>query len=362
VPEIHGHRGARALRPENTIPGLAHALAIGVDALEFDVTRTADGGLILAHDLTVDQQCILSTGPADYAGKTWAELTLEQIATLDAGSRRPVTPYDETFQAVPGTGVPTLDQVCRLITEANAHDVTLSVELKADPSWPDTDVHALTESTLGTLAAHDLTSQSRILAFNWRVLRAAQAIDPAVPRVALVEPASWVPGSAWLAGLDPAAYGAPGNRAAAHEASAQETSAQETSAQETSAQGASAQGASAQGASATSSLAGSAEAARDIGASWLSPWDPLTSAELIAAAHKYGLLVSVWTVNDADRMAELIELGADGIVTDRPDLLRQVLAGRSAPLPPACELPWQSGIPDWAPRVEGAGDGEHRTF
>jgi glycerophosphoryl diester phosphodiesterase len=342
VPEIHGHRGARALRPENTIPGLAHALAIGVDALEFDVTRTADGGLILAHDLTVDQQCILSTGPADYAGKAWAELTLEQIATLDAGSRRPVTPYEETFQAVPGTGVPTLDQVCRLITEANAHDVTLSVELKADPSWPDADVHALTESTLGTLAAHDLTSQSRILAFNWRVLRAAQAIDPAVPRVALVEPASWVPGSAWLAGLDPAAYSAPGNPAAGNRASAQETSAQ--------------------GASATSSLAGSAEAARDIGASWLSPWDPLTSAELIAAAHKYGLLVAVWTVNDTDRMAELIELGADGIVTDRPDLLRQVLAGRGAPLPLACELPWQSGIPDWAPRVEGAGDGEHRPF
>jgi glycerophosphoryl diester phosphodiesterase len=82
VPEIHGHRGARALRPENTLPGLAHALAVGVDALEFDVTSTADGGLILAHDLTVDQQCIRSTGPADYAGNAWAELTLAQIATL----------------------------------------------------------------------------------------------------------------------------------------------------------------------------------------------------------------------------------------------------------------------------------------
>ena len=44
--EIQGHRGARALRPENTLPGLACALAIGVDALEFDVTLTADGGLM----------------------------------------------------------------------------------------------------------------------------------------------------------------------------------------------------------------------------------------------------------------------------------------------------------------------------
>jgi hypothetical protein len=59
-------------------------------------------------------------------------------------------------------------------------------------------------------------------------------------------------------------------------------------------------------------LASSAEAARDIGASWLAPWDPL--------------------------------------------------AGRGVPLPSACELPWQSGIPDWVQRVEGAADGQHRSF
>jgi len=38
VPEIHGYRGARALQPENTLPGLAW-VAVGVHALEFDVTR-----------------------------------------------------------------------------------------------------------------------------------------------------------------------------------------------------------------------------------------------------------------------------------------------------------------------------------
>ena len=53
----------------------------------------------------------------------------------------------------------------------------------------------LTEAALETLATHGLTSQARILAFDWRVLRAAQAADPAVPRVALVDPATWVPGS-----------------------------------------------------------------------------------------------------------------------------------------------------------------------
>lgn len=48
-PWLVGHRGAAALGPENTIAGLAAALAEGVDLLEFDVLRLADGTLVLAH-------------------------------------------------------------------------------------------------------------------------------------------------------------------------------------------------------------------------------------------------------------------------------------------------------------------------
>jgi glycerophosphoryl diester phosphodiesterase len=315
VPEIHGHRGARALRPENTLPGLACALAIGVDALEFDVTLTADGGLILAHDLVVDATTILDTKPAakddphfPYVGKRWSALTLGQVATLDAGWRRPPAPFEGTFEPVPATGVPTLDEVCRLITDAGADQVILTVELKTEPSWRSVDVRTLTGSALRTLAAHDLTSQTRILGFDWRVLEAAKAADPAVPRVALVEPGTWVPGSDWLAGLDPAAY-RPGPGAI-----------------------------------------GSVAAARDIGATWLSAWETMIDADLAEAARHSGLGLIAWTVNSADRMAELIMLGVDGIVTDRPDLMRLVLAEHGSRLPSPCELPWPAGVPDWAPR------------
>lgn len=305
MPEIHGHRGARALRPENTLPGLACALAIGVDALEFDVTLTADGGLILAHDLVVSEQITLDTAPATdddpdfpYVGKPWTALTLPQIATLDAGGRRPAAPFEATFEAVPAAGVPTLDQVCRLVAGLGAHSVTLAAEMKTNPSWPAADVRRLTEAALETLAAHGLTSQARILAFDWRVLRAAEAADPAVPRVALVDPVTWVPGSAWLAGLDPARY-AP-----------QPVGAQSACA------------------------VGCAAAGRDIDATWLSPADSMISADLVAAAQREGLRTAVWTVNDPARMADLVELKVDGIVTDRPDLLRQVLADYGVPVPP----------------------------
>jgi len=320
VPEIHGHRGARALRPENTLPGLAYALSLGVDAIEFDVTLTADGGLILAHDLIVEATTILDTGPAvsgdplfPYVGKPWRSLTRKQIATLDAGDRRPPAPYADTFTPIPGTAVPTLDEVCSLVSDPAARPVTLAVELKSNPSWPDADVRELTWAAIDTLARHRLTGRARILGFDWRVLRAAADIAPDVPRVALVEALTWAPGSAWLAGLDPADYGADG---ADGPAGADEPDA---------AYGA--DGAAGAGAAARGGEAGLAAAARDIGAAWLSPPDYLTSAALVAAAHDAGLRVAVWTVNEPARMTELTEMCADAIVTDRPDLLGDVLAG-----------------------------------
>jgi glycerophosphoryl diester phosphodiesterase len=326
MPEIHGHRGARALRPENTLPGLACALAIGVDAIEFDVTLTADGGLILAHDLIVSEQITLDTAPATegdpdfpYVGKPWTALTLPQIATLDAGGRRPVTPFEATFEAVSAAGVPTLDQACRLVTSLGADSVTLATELKTNPRWPAADVHRLTEAALETLAAHGLTSQARILAFDWRVLRAAHALDPAVPRVALVDPVTWVPGSGWLAGLDPAGYAPPPG-------APQPGGARPGALQPGGARLGGAWPGGPQPGGSEPGAVGCAAAARDIEAAWLSPADSMTSADLVAAAQREGLRTAVWTVNDPARMADLVELKADAIVTDRPDLLRQVLA------------------------------------
>jgi glycerophosphoryl diester phosphodiesterase len=58
----------------------------------------------------------------------------------------------------------------------------------------------------------------------------------------------------------------------------------------------------------------------------LNPWDPFVTAELVMAAHDAGLVVNVWTVDDASRWAELIALGIDGIITNVPDALRAVLS------------------------------------
>ena len=60
----------------------------------------------------------------------------------------------------------------------------------------------------------------------------------------------------------------------------------------------------------------------------LGPRRELVTRELVDAAHAAGARVVPWTVNDAREMAALIELGIDGLVTDRPALARAVLADR----------------------------------
>ncbi|MEV5829295.1 glycerophosphodiester phosphodiesterase family protein [Spirillospora sp. NPDC052242] len=279
--ELHGHRGARGLLPENTLPGFAHALDLGVDAVELDVGLSADGVVVLGHDQVLSPVTLADTAPAHpgdpafpYVGKAVRDLTLAQLRTLDAGTRRTSDAFAVTQRAVPGTPIPTLAEVCDLVAPS---DAALAVELKTDPSWPDAEVARFVAAVVGVLRTAGLAARSRLLAFDWRVL----AETPReFGRVALVERKTLAPGTRWLAGLparDPVA---------------------------------------------------SAAAA---GATVLSPEHAITTPGLVDDAHDAGLAVAVWTVNDPEDMARFAKYGADAIVTDYPDVAARVLAAAPAP-------------------------------
>ncbi|WP_254716677.1 glycerophosphodiester phosphodiesterase family protein [Actinomadura sp. WMMB 499] len=172
--ELHGHRGARGLLPENTLPGFAHALDLGVDAVELDVGLSADGVVVLGHDQVLSPVTLTDTGPAHpgdpafpYVGKAVRDLTLAQLRTLDAGVRRPGDAFAVTQRAVPGTPIPTLAEVCALVAPSGAD---LAVELKTDPSWPDAEVARFVAAVADVLHGAGLAARSRLLAFDWRVL------------------------------------------------------------------------------------------------------------------------------------------------------------------------------------------------
>ncbi|MEV8630779.1 glycerophosphodiester phosphodiesterase family protein [Streptosporangium sp. NPDC051023] len=294
--EIHGHRGARGLRPENTLPGLAHALELGVDALEFDVALTADRRLVLTHDLTVSPVTSADRHPAfrgdplfPYVGRAVGELTLAQLRTLDCGVRLPRTPGDRfatTQVPVPETRMPTLGAVLGLVDAYGADGVRMHVELKSDPTRPDlsADPRELTELVVAELERHHRLGGAAILSFDWRILKAARSLAPATPRYALVERETMTP--VWFDGLRLEDF--------------------------------------------DGDLAAAALAA---GGTVLSPDHVLLDEELARRAEKSEMPLVVWTVNDPARAALMLDLGAAGIVTDYPDRMRALWAERGMPVP-----------------------------
>jgi glycerophosphoryl diester phosphodiesterase len=275
--EIQGHRGARGLWPENTLPGFARTLDLGVDVVELDVGLTADGVPVLHHDQALRGDTVRDREPCrpgdpmyPYVGRPIRELTLAQVKTVDAGVPHPR--FAETQTPLPGARVPTLAEACELFAP---HDVRLAVEIKTDPSWPE--VETITTAAVKVLDSYGLTERSRLLAFDWRVLGVARGLLPSGERIALVEPDTLE--ASWMAGHDPAG--------------------------------------------------GLVAAAAAAGATMISPKRVMVTPELVAAAHDRGLAVVVWTVNDPVEMARYVAFGADAIVTDYPDRLRDVVGRRS---------------------------------
>lgn len=76
--QVHGHRGARARMPENSIAAFEYAISVGVDAIEMDVTLTPDRRVVISHDPVADASGLPSLGDAlQLAGRGKFEFNIE---------------------------------------------------------------------------------------------------------------------------------------------------------------------------------------------------------------------------------------------------------------------------------------------
>lgn len=112
---VVGHRGESAFAPENTLEALGRAVALGADAIEFDLRLTREGVAVVHHDATVDRT---TDGSGPVAAKSLAELR-----ELDAGARFP----GGAFRGK-GIGVPTFEEVLAAFPETPC-----IIELKIAP-------------------------------------------------------------------------------------------------------------------------------------------------------------------------------------------------------------------------------------
>lgn len=296
--DIEAHRGGRALRPENTLPAFANALSMGVDTLELDMGVTKDGVVVVSHDRGLNPD--LARGPDGRyiaAGIPYIELTLAQVKAYDVGQIRPGSAYAAQFPdqlAVPGTRIPTLSEVFALVRRSGDQHVRLNIETKIDVNHPDEslDPEHFVAVVLALLRREHFSNRVMIESFDWRALLLVQKLAPKIVTVYLTRQTGPDPtvyadrASAWTAGYDPPNYGG--------------------------------------------------SVARTVGAAGGKFWSPYyrdIDARATAEAHELGIAVIAWTVNDARDMASLIDMGVDGIISDRPDVLRAVAAAKGIQVP-----------------------------
>jgi glycerophosphoryl diester phosphodiesterase len=137
---VYGHRGARAVLPENTIAGFTYAIEAGADGIEMDVALAANGEVVLSHD------------PLPEGG---------------------------------GTGLPTLDSV---LCWAAGNQVVFIIEIKSYPEHPNAGPAAIVSKlVLDIIRKHYLESRVIVQSFNFRVLAEMRKLAPEIRLAALWE-------------------------------------------------------------------------------------------------------------------------------------------------------------------------------
>jgi glycerophosphoryl diester phosphodiesterase len=177
---VHGHRGARARRPENTIPAFQYAIEQGVDALEMDMAVTKDNVIVISHDPILEPP--VCTGPA--ATAVIHQLTLAEVGRWDCGAVR--NPRFATQQTIPGTRIPTLDDVFQLAGRGN---FDYNIETKSFPDKPEytPPPDEFARMVLAHIRKYKLEKRIILQSFDFRTLVAMRKLAPEIRLSALTE-------------------------------------------------------------------------------------------------------------------------------------------------------------------------------
>jgi glycerophosphoryl diester phosphodiesterase len=321
--DIQAHRGGLGLTVESTIASFSHGLELGVSTLELDVQITQDGYAVVTHDRRVSGSKCRDTAPYTpgdpeypYVGKFINTLSLQQVKQLDCGSL-PQSGFPGQ-QPDPGARMPELRDIFALVHRYHADGVKLNVETKVEAGAPTETAprEQFVQVVASEIRRANIARQVTIQSFDWGSLMRMHQVMPELPLVALDNYDFLQVGkpgkSPWLGGIDIDDFGGD-----------------------------------------------PIKAVKSFGASAISPVDgfpqggkitdpafrPYFTAATVKSAHKAGLKVIPWTVDDPTTIQWFIDQGADGIISDYPDRVRDVVRDNGLRLPKAYEAPAVRALP-----------------
>lgn len=269
--DVQGHRGARAVWPENSLQAFVFAAEVGATTLELDVVVTAEGAVVVSHEPWLNPTICSGPEGESLGPESRVSLYTMPLATLqrcDCGSLG--NPRFPRQQRVPAFK-PTLQQVVDAVNGCRRPSVRYNIEVKHAQDWvgvyaPEAEVAV--ERVLAAVAAAGIAERTTLQSFSAAVLERVHAAAAGVRTAWLMEEERGVEEALALLSFKPDIY---------------------------------------------------------------SPHHVLLSPEEVERAHALGVQVVPWTVNEAERMAELWTWGVDGVISDDPELALEVAA--QTPLP-----------------------------
>lgn len=336
--DLEAHHGGRDVRPENTLYSYAYAIELGATSIECDMQLTKDGQIVMSHnpilnsDITRDENGnYIENNKYDIRLMTVDELKKFDVGVMDPNCGEYYDLHGKT-QFTYDAKIPTLEELMQLIQSYGDKNIVLNIETK---SYPDpasagyknnADPKKFVEVFNNIVKKYDMEDRVVLQSFDWQTLIEMKKLNPNISTSALwQEQPSWgrdseslrryeKKKSPWLGGLDIKDY--QGNPV---------------------------------------------KAAHAIGADIISPYYTEISKQDVDEAHSLGMKVVPWTVNNEKDMNMLLDMGVDGIISDKPWLLKQVLEKRNIKLhTPTVNVdsPYHTGTDhkDTAPTEAGNGN------
>ncbi|MHA7131245.1 glycerophosphodiester phosphodiesterase [Algoriphagus namhaensis] len=267
--DLQGHRGARGLMPENTIPAMIKAMDLGVTTLELDLAITKDGEVILSHEPFMNPVICLDQNGHEIARGDHSfniyQMSYAETLAFDCGSKiHPGYPQQVKFFATK----PLLKDVFA-VAEKYASDMgyakpRYNIEIKSSPEGDGIyhpEVAEFSDLVVSLIAEQLGWERVNIQSFDFRVLRYIRETYPEVPLAMLVENAANYEEDLAELGFQPEIY---------------------------------------------------------------SPYFIALDAKAVQAIQAKGMKVIPWTVNTSEQMQNLLDMGVDGIITDYPNLAKEL--------------------------------------
>lgn len=270
--DVQGHRGARWVRPENTLAAFQEALRLGVDVLEFDLNVTKDNVVVVTHDQSINPAiCLGPDGKKLSKPVPVRSLTLEELKQYDCGTLK--NPKFSQQQPSPGERIPTLDETLAYVARSgypSAGSVHFNIETKIKKSRPELSPEPaeFVNLTLKVLHKYGVERRTIIESFDERTLVETKKQEPVILTARLM-----------------------GNPLEV--------------------------------------LTAASRTDADI----ISPYYKWLNKAIVGNLHKKGFRVIPWTVNKPSSWARMRRIGVDAILTDNPGGLIEYLAANPRALP-----------------------------